>query len=546
MRKCSHCGAPLDNNALFCTSCGTKQEVGWHCIHCGAPIDADSIFCTSCGSRQDGNRSQMNDLNETPSQPKYASTQNTSACDDKHSSRKWFYVIGGILFATLLGGGLYLLWNKKMSSGEFAGKPITKLFPEVQKASNIGTIPDSPMIYKWEVSPGEECDGDVTVVRKSDENQMVIMYATCSCDANTLRLGVYQNGQYVFYYELLVGNLEYDETKNGISLKADSPERIFYNGYYGKDMATDIKHDWGIEHQIDWNKVSEAQLTDIFQNALNEGPQSTPFILTYNEIKAKIGDAMDSNDHSLNYKVCMPNIKKFVTITKNTVSVLESPNINSKKIQTVSKEMPPTALAVIGESGEWYKVYYYDRSGRYEYDSAIGYMMKKYCEEIPLEPVTEEMLQNIVHANISICNQDKYKELCFEWNEFTSDGMIEGPLYIGKVVKGMWVFDRMLPTVKGDAFQVSRSNASQKGGINWQLVYDKSLRYNDMAGLDCKKLEEANITYLLQNAEKMEKYDSHIFYCFKKDKHEINGETFWEWSCLYYNPQDFGNEIVEK
>lgn len=253
----------------------------------------------------------------------------------------------------------------------------------------------------------------------------------------------------------------------------------------------------------------------------------------------------------IDYKVSIPNIQSFVKINTNAVNIREAPNVNSKKIRTVSKEglEVTSTLAVIGESGDWYKVYYYDRYDRYEYDTAIGYMMKKFCVDIPLEPVTEEMLQNISGGIISMCHQGKFKGLCFDWGNYTTDGMIEGPLYLGKVVDGMWVFDKMLPTVLGNSFQVKGSKDNHEYGINWQIVYNKLLStYNgdDMTYFDSKKLKESNISYLLQNTDKMAKFHSHIFYCFKGDKYENEGKTYWNWKCIFYNPQDFGNDIVEK
>ena len=55
MGKCCNCGASLDNDALFCTECGTKVEHSqkYHCPSCGAELDADSVFCTACGTRID-------------------------------------------------------------------------------------------------------------------------------------------------------------------------------------------------------------------------------------------------------------------------------------------------------------------------------------------------------------------------------------------------------------------------------------------------------------------------------------------------------------
>ena len=53
MSLCSHCGASLDDDALFCTACGNKVEApsGRICPSCGALLDTDSLFCSECGIR---------------------------------------------------------------------------------------------------------------------------------------------------------------------------------------------------------------------------------------------------------------------------------------------------------------------------------------------------------------------------------------------------------------------------------------------------------------------------------------------------------------
>ena len=59
MRTCSNCGAQLDNDALFCTECGTKVEAyGKVCPNCGATIDDDSLFCAECGTKLDVSQPQ--------------------------------------------------------------------------------------------------------------------------------------------------------------------------------------------------------------------------------------------------------------------------------------------------------------------------------------------------------------------------------------------------------------------------------------------------------------------------------------------------------
>jgi len=199
-------------------------------------------------------------------------------------NRKWYYLGGGAVAVLAVIIGIFTCSDSKKNSGEFAGKPISELFPEVAKVADAGTIPDEAITYIWDNSQGEECVGDVTIVRKADENQMVVMYETTSCDANTLRLGVYQNGQYVFYYEILIGGIDYEEAKSGMMLKNNPPESIIYYGYYGQDCAKTIEHEWGTETAIDWDKITETQLAEIFAAAISEGPKE-PFIITANFIK---------------------------------------------------------------------------------------------------------------------------------------------------------------------------------------------------------------------------------------------------------------------
>lgn len=53
-KVCASCGAPLDDNELFCTSCGTpvaqkKEESKKYCPQCGNVLAPDAIFCDVCG-----------------------------------------------------------------------------------------------------------------------------------------------------------------------------------------------------------------------------------------------------------------------------------------------------------------------------------------------------------------------------------------------------------------------------------------------------------------------------------------------------------------
>ncbi len=64
MKQCTGCGAELERNQIFCSKCGTRNEVphtaepaqqaapsSITCGACGATLQADSVFCTNCGSK---------------------------------------------------------------------------------------------------------------------------------------------------------------------------------------------------------------------------------------------------------------------------------------------------------------------------------------------------------------------------------------------------------------------------------------------------------------------------------------------------------------
>ena len=53
MKKCTFCGAELNDDNIFCTECGKKLPKGIECPHCGASVNEGDVFCTECGKRID-------------------------------------------------------------------------------------------------------------------------------------------------------------------------------------------------------------------------------------------------------------------------------------------------------------------------------------------------------------------------------------------------------------------------------------------------------------------------------------------------------------
>lgn len=60
MKECTNCKTMLEDDALFCHECGTKQEVvaekqspaGKKCVHCGEELEDGMDFCPFCGKKQ--------------------------------------------------------------------------------------------------------------------------------------------------------------------------------------------------------------------------------------------------------------------------------------------------------------------------------------------------------------------------------------------------------------------------------------------------------------------------------------------------------------
>ena len=55
MKKCRHCGAPLQDGDRFCQACGAEQLPEAEskkriCPECGKWIQADGKFCPFCGA----------------------------------------------------------------------------------------------------------------------------------------------------------------------------------------------------------------------------------------------------------------------------------------------------------------------------------------------------------------------------------------------------------------------------------------------------------------------------------------------------------------
>ncbi len=51
--RCESCGAPLEENDMFCHKCGAKVAYEKECAGCGATAKPEDVFCRKCGSKLD-------------------------------------------------------------------------------------------------------------------------------------------------------------------------------------------------------------------------------------------------------------------------------------------------------------------------------------------------------------------------------------------------------------------------------------------------------------------------------------------------------------
>lgn len=57
-QNCAQCGAEIEIDSVFCSSCGTKVDIQTQdsvqnrfCSNCGTKVPEDATFCTECGSK---------------------------------------------------------------------------------------------------------------------------------------------------------------------------------------------------------------------------------------------------------------------------------------------------------------------------------------------------------------------------------------------------------------------------------------------------------------------------------------------------------------
>jgi hypothetical protein len=185
-------------------------------------------------------------------------------------------------------------------SDTLAGKPVSELFPTMEELTEWASANDNYMleqlnaaasssvkieadtVYNEWAIPSFECGGGVWIARRPYGNRLVTMYTEVDCDANSLKLGVWRDGVYVFCYEVLISSMEYNEVRAGFGLVKSAMGDHLYDAFYGRDVCHIHNNSNGTEWlEVDWAKVSEEMLGEVFRSKIESGER------TYSIVTAK-------------------------------------------------------------------------------------------------------------------------------------------------------------------------------------------------------------------------------------------------------------------
>lgn len=148
MKQCKHCGAQIDDDALFCTECGARSETPSvrTCPLCGAVIDADSIFCSECGTPVSSAPQQLVQESVYDSQPKQKNISSEEKCEEEDErNRRLRYLLFGIMGVVLL-----------LAFGFYFFRDQVGYFAAVSNGEAI--VADSITLNEVEESDSEDCE----------------------------------------------------------------------------------------------------------------------------------------------------------------------------------------------------------------------------------------------------------------------------------------------------------------------------------------------------------------------------------------------------
>ena len=105
---CKSCGNKLDDDAVFCTKCGTHKDTMisyFYCEKCGSKFNKGAAFCTECGTpipeKILENRKKL--LKKQEERDKWKEEQEKAMANKMFLGTIVFFIIGCIIAAIITG-----------------------------------------------------------------------------------------------------------------------------------------------------------------------------------------------------------------------------------------------------------------------------------------------------------------------------------------------------------------------------------------------------------------------------------------------------------
>lgn len=189
MKQCNYCGTPIEDDSVFCSSCGKKIELPQNtCPHCGAELEDDSAFCFNCGAS----------LQATPEVNTNQVVEIQGANNAPKNPYLLWYIIGTILFLLFFACGIYAIMHFKNTPQEETETPVTVVNDEtavddVVELSLVGDADGFPLELTLSI-----VDGYVSGLYRN-VNHGITMKVTGTMNDNVISLeGTADNANYAF------------------------------------------------------------------------------------------------------------------------------------------------------------------------------------------------------------------------------------------------------------------------------------------------------------------------------------------------------------
>ncbi len=219
-----------------------------------------------------------------------------------------------------------------------------------------------------------------------------------------------------------------------------------------------------------------------------------------------------------------PIVERIVKVIVNDADILQQPNARSGMIDHVTQGK---ILAVVGTSGNWYKVCNSEWIAPYAADggnatvqiATVGYIRKSSCAGIPLVSPSKDVY------DFHVVQSGRHKGVCL-WYSYNphEENWCGLSLSIGKQVGGFFI----LPyRINVNEYSTSTKRVQFKHNESrYQLEFQKSI----IDGYDIKldQLTDSDIDYLIENVTKMSKKSGRLVFFIDGAPNEMRDINYGE------------------